>query len=122
MTRLFTKTRHVAIAMATTALLTLAVPGVGNAADFSDGQLKSFAMAWTSINQLAEQWKPQMEATPSEDERAAMLKQFEVAANQLIEQTEGIGAADYENIMQAAQSDPELKERIYAMLQEVQPK
>ncbi|MGI9418236.1 MAG: DUF4168 domain-containing protein, partial [Geminicoccaceae bacterium] len=74
------------------------------------------------INQLAEQWKPQMEATPSQDERAKMLEQFEVAANQVIEQTDGIGAADYENIMRAAQSDPALKERIYSMLQEAQPK
>lgn len=122
MTRFFTMSRHVAIAMATTALLTLAVPGASHAAEFTDGQLKSFATAWTSINQLAEQWKPQMEATPSQDERAKMLQQFEVAANQVIEQTEGIGAAEYENIMKAAQSDPALKERIYAMLQEAQPK
>lgn len=121
MKRIFTMSRHAIIAMATTALLTLAVPGAGQAAEFSDGQLKSFATAWTSINQLAEQWKPQMEATPSQDERAEMLKQFEVAANQVIEQTDGIAAADYENIMKAAQSDPALKERIYAMLQEAQP-
>lgn len=122
MTRFFTMSRHVAIAMATTALLTLAVPGAGHAAEYSDGQLKSFTTAWTSINQLAEQWKPQMEATPSEDERTKMLEQFEVAANQVIEQTDGIGATDYQDIMKAAQSDPALKERIYAMLQETQPK
>ena len=120
MTSFFTKSRHVAIAVATTALLTLAAPGVGQAAEFSDGQLKSFATAWTSINQLAEQWKPQMEATPSEEERAKMFDQFGAAAEQVIEQTEGIGAADYENIMQAAQSDPALQERITAMLQEAQ--
>ena len=122
MTRFFKMSRHVAIAIATTTLLILASPGTGVAAEFSDGQLKSFATAWTSINQLAEQWKPQMEATSSEDERAEMLQKFEVAASQVIEQTEGIGAGDYESIMQAAQSDPALKERIYAMLQEVQPK
>ncbi len=122
MTRFFAVSRQVAIAMATTVLLTLSVPGAGHAAEFSDGQLKSFATAWTTINQLAEQWKPQIEATPSEDERAAMFKQFGVAANQIIEQTEGIGTDEYENIMQAAQSDPALKERIYAMMQEVQPK
>ncbi len=122
MKRLLTNSRRAAIAVAATAFLTLSMPGAGQAAEFTDGQLQSFAVAWTSINQLAEQWKPQMEATPSEDERAQMLQQFEAAANQLIEQTEGIGTADYENIMQAAQSDPALKERIYAMLQETQPK
>ena len=122
MTRFFTMSRHVAIAIATTFLLATAVPGAVHAAEFSDGQLKSFAMAWTNINQLAEQWKPQVEGAQSEDQAAEMLKQFEAEANQVIEQTEGIAAADYENIMKAAQTDPTLKERIFAMLQELQPK
>lgn len=122
MTRFLTLSRHVAIAAATTAMLTLAAPGAGNAADFSDGQLKSFAMVWTEINQLAEQWKPQVEAAPTEDQAAEMIQQFEAEASQVIEQTEAISSADYQSIMQAAQSDPALKERIYAMLQEMQPK
>ncbi|MDH3662222.1 MAG: DUF4168 domain-containing protein [Alphaproteobacteria bacterium] len=121
MTRFFTMSRQIAIAIATTALLATAVPGASQAAEFSDGQLKSFAMAWTNINQLAEQWKPQVEAAESEDQAAEMLKQFEVAANQVIEQTDGIGTTDYQDIMKAAQSDPALKERIFAMLQDLQP-
>lgn len=121
MTRFFTMCRHAAIIIVTTALFATAVPGVSHAAEFSDGQLQSFAVAWTNINQLAEQWKPQVEAAESEDQAAEMLKQFEVEANQVIEQTQGIGATDYENIMKAAQSDPALKERIFAMLQDMQP-
>lgn len=122
MTRFLTISRHVAIAAATTAMLTLAVPSAGNAAEFSDGQLKSFAVAWSDINQLAEQWKPQVEAATSEDQAAQMLQQFEAEASQVIEQTDGIGTAEYESIMQAAQADSALKERIFAMLQELQPK
>lgn len=111
-------TRHVALAIA---LFALTIPGPSQAADFSDGQLKSFAVAWTGINQLAEQWKPQVEAAPSQDQAEAMLKQFEAEANQVIEQTEGIGAAEYESIIVAAQSDPKLQERIFAVLQGMQP-
>ena len=122
MIRIFTMSRHAAIAMAAAAMLAFAAPGAAHAAEFSDGQLKSFAVAWTSINQLAEQWKPQVEAAESQDQAADMLKQFEVEANQVIERTEGIGATDYEDIMRAAQSDEALKERIFAMLQELQPK
>ena len=122
MTRMFTMSRQIAIAFATSALLTLAVPGAGQAAEFSDSQLRSFAVAWTNINQLAEQWKPQVEAAPSEDQAAEMIKQFEAEANQVIERTDGIGTADYESIMQAAQTDAALQERIFAMMQEVQPK
>ena len=123
MIRLFSTSRHIALALATSALLTMTAPGTVQAEDFSDGQLMSFATAWTSINALAEEWKPQVEAAAaeSEDKAADMLKQFEVEANQVIESTEGIGTAEYESIMEAAQSDPALKERIYALLQEVQP-
>jgi hypothetical protein len=109
------------ITVAAAALLAFAVPGTSHAADFSDGQLKSFADAWVSINQLAERWKPQVEAATSQDQAAEMLKQFEAEANQVIEQTQGIGTAEYESIMQAAQSDPALKERIFAMVEAAQP-
>lgn len=122
MKRFLTLFRRAAIATATTAMLVMAAPNAGVAAEFSDGQLKSFATAWSSINQLAEQWKPQVEGAASQDQAAEMLKQFEAEASQVIEKTEGIGTAEYESIMQAAQSDPALKERIFAMLQDAQPK
>jgi vacuolar-type H+-ATPase subunit H len=120
MTRIFPFFRHAAIAFATTAMLSLAAPGVSHAEEFSDGQLKSFAMAWTGINQLAEEWKPQVEAAESKDRAAELLEQFEAEANDVIEETDGIGTAEYQSIMKAAQADPALKERIFAMLQEVQ--
>ncbi len=121
MARFVKMSQKVVIAIAAAVLLTLAAPGSSHASDFSDGQLKSFATAWMSINQLAEQWKPQVEAATSQDQAAEMLKQFEAEANQVIEQTEGIGAAEYESIMQAAQSDQALKERIFAMLEAATP-
>lgn len=122
MVRFFTMTRHAAMAFAALAVIALAAPAGAQDADFSDVQIKSFAEAWTGINQLAEQWKPQVEAATSEDQAAEMLQQFEAEANQVIEQTDGIGSTEYQTIMEAAQADPALKERIYAMLQEMQPK
>jgi hypothetical protein len=110
-----------ALVLGAALMLSLNVPASAQSTEFSDDQLKSFAEAWTSINQLAEQWKPQVEAATSQEEAAQMLQQFEAAASQVIERTEGIGSIEYENIMTAAQSDPELKGRIYAMLQELQP-
>lgn len=121
MTRILSMSKHAALAIAVALAFTLTAPSATRAADFSDGQLKSFAMAWTNINQLAEKWKPQVEAAESEDQATEMLEKFESEANQVIEQTQGIGPAEYESIMQAAQADPALKERIYAMLQEMQP-
>ena len=122
MKRFLKSFRLAATATAAATVLIMAAPGTGIAADYSDGQLKSFAVAWTSINELAEQWKPQVEGAASREQADQMLKQFEAEASQVIENTDGIGTAEYESIMQAAQSDPALKERIFAMLQEVQPK
>ncbi len=116
-----TMVQKVGLAIVAALLLTVTTPGSGHASDFSDGQLKSFAMAWTNITQLAEQWRPQVEAAASQDEANKMLEQLAAEVDQVIEQTQGIGAAEYESIMQAAQSDPELMDRIFAMLQSVQP-
>ena len=116
-----TMVQKVGLAIVAALLLAVTTPGSGHAADFSDGQLKSFAMAWTNITQLAEQWRPQVEAAASQDEANKMLEQLAAEVDQVIEQTQGIGAAEYESIMQAAQSDPELMDRICAMLQSVQP-
>lgn len=121
MTPFLLKSRHMCMAMSTATLLFLTAPTIGQAEEFSDSQLKSFATAWTNINELAEQWKPQVEAAENQDKAAELLKQFEVQANQVIEQTEGIGTADYESILEAILSDPELKERVFAVLQDVKP-
>jgi hypothetical protein len=121
MTRCPRLVRQAALACAALAFLALAAPTPGGAADYTDGQLKSFAMAWTSINQLAERYKPQVEAAASEAQAVEMLEQFEAEVDQVIENTDGIGVQDYNNIIQAAQSDPALKERILAMLEEMQP-
>jgi hypothetical protein len=121
MARMFSIPRKAVLAIATLSLLSLLVPGSGQAAEFSDSQIKSYVTAWTSINQLAEQLKPRVEAATTEGQKAEMFKQFNIQMIQLIEQTEGIGPDEYANIMEAAQSDPELSERIFAMLQAVQP-
>lgn len=121
MIRFLTFSKQTAMAVAACAMLTLAVPGTVKAEEFSDGQLQSFATAWTGINQLAEQWKPQVEAAADQDQAAEMLQKFEAEANQVIENTDGIGTAEYQTIMKAAQEDPALKERIFAMLQGAQP-
>lgn len=110
--------RHSFKALSLTALLGLAITGAALAEEFSDSKLRSFATALNGINQLAEQWKPEVEAAPSET-RAALLQRFEAEASQVIENTEGIGNEEYQKIVEAAQSDPALTERIVAMVQEV---
>jgi 3-hydroxyisobutyrate dehydrogenase-like beta-hydroxyacid dehydrogenase len=120
MIRSLQKCRPVALALSLAAFIGLGISGTAMAEEFSESKLKSFATAWTGINQLAERWKPQVEAAASEEQAVEMLQQFEAEANQVIETTEGIGTAEYQSIVEAAQSDPALNERIVAMLQAVQ--
>lgn len=110
--------RQAFLTLSLTAFIGLAITGPALAEEFSDVKLKSFATALNGINQLAERWKPQVEAAPSES-RAELLQQFEAEASRVIENTEGIEGAEYQEIVEAAQSDPALTERIVAMVQEV---
>ena len=114
--------KPIAVALSLTALVMILPLPNANAADYSDEQLKSFVTAWDGINQLAEQWKPQVEAAASAEQASDMLQQFEVEANQVIEDVQGIETAEYEGIIKAAQADPALKERILTMLQDIQKK
>jgi len=120
MIRFFQARRQALLAFSLTAFIGLAMTGTALAEEFSDGKLKSFATALNSINQLAERWKPQVEAATSEDQANALINEFEVEVSQVIENTDGIVVAEYEEIVQAAQSDPALTDRIVAMVQEVQ--
>ncbi len=121
MIRFITPRRPAVIAFLFAAVIGLTTTAPADAEEYSDGKLESFVVAWTNINQLAEQWKPKVEAAPSEGEAQQMLQQFEAEVNQVVETTEGIEAEEFESIMRAFQSDPALKERIVAMLENAQP-
>lgn len=91
------------------------------AATFSEGQLKSFAMAALAINDIAAEWQPKIQAAESEDQAAAMLDQADSEMRQAIENTDGIGLEEYQNIMKAAQTDQELRGQIETLLKDVAP-
>lgn len=102
-------------------VLALSVSATSNAATFSSGQLKAFAMAATSINQLAAKWQSQIQAAENEDQAAEMLKQADAEMRQVIENADGIGIEDYRNILEAAQTDAALKTEIETLLKDVAP-
>lgn len=114
--------RIAALAFSLVAILGLSLSDHAAAEEYSDSKLRSFVVAWTNINQLADRWKPEVEAATTADQRAELLQQFEAEVSEVIHGTDGIGPGEIETIMQEAESDPELKERILAMLEEVQPR
>jgi len=118
MTFSLTTIRRIAAAMGAIAMLALPWSAIAQTANFSDGQLKSFATAVAAINQIAEKWQPQVAAAQSEDQAAEMLQQVDTEMRQAIEGTDGIGIDEYQTIMAAAQTDPALKSQIDTLLQE----
>ncbi len=118
MTFSLTTIRRFAAAVASVAMLTLPWSAIAQTASFSDGQLKSFAMAVAAINQIAEKWQPQVAAAQTEDQAAKMLEQVDIEMRQAIESTDGIGIDEYQTIMTAAQSDPALKSQIDTFLKQ----
>lgn len=110
-----------ATVMCAAAILALPLSAIAQTSTFSDGQLKSFAMAVTAINQIAEKWQPQVQAAQTEDQAAAMLQQVDTEMRQAIDNTDGIGIDDYQSIMEAAQTDPALKGQIDALLKDAAP-
>jgi TolA-binding protein len=116
---LFSRTiRRHAVVMATAAALAMPIAASADTETFSDSQLQSFAVAVAAINEIALKWQPQVRAAESEDQAATMLEQADTEMRQAIENTEGIGLDEYQQIMEAAQADPELKSEIDALLQD----
>jgi hypothetical protein len=103
------------VAAATVMMLSTTV----SAEEYTESQLKSYAMAWVSINELAEKWKSQIEAAESKDQANQMFQQFDVEVGQAIESTDGINVDEFQSIMAASKEDPALSSQIEGMMQEM---
>lgn len=74
-------------------------------------KLKSFAVAFLEVSKVTQEYQPQISAaTPEEQQRL----QQEVGAKMMdaVEESNGITVEEYNTIIQSAQADPELAQRI----------
>jgi hypothetical protein len=86
--------------------------------EFSDQQLESFVVAAVAVDQLIREWNPRIQAAESEEQAAQLREEANAALLETISETEGITIEQYQEIGQAAQSDPELAARINEIYQE----
>jgi hypothetical protein len=79
--------------------------------EFSDAQLKAFAVASTTILEVRQKYWPQVQAAGSEDE---MRKIASIAQKEMMQalSTSGLTVEQYNEVVAAAQKDPSLVERI----------
>jgi hypothetical protein len=107
----------------TGAALALAVAASSSAwaqeqTEFSDQQLESFVVAAVAVDELIREWNPRIQAAESEEQAAQLREEANAALLETISETEGITIEQYQEIGQAAQSDPELAARINEIYQE----
>ena len=88
-------------------------PGPRAAAEeYSDAMLEAFASAAIEVSRRIEAWRPLIESTADEDERAALIEDAQADLARAIEETEGIDEDKYYAIYEAAREDQALRNRI----------
>ncbi|SDI34353.1 DUF4168 domain-containing protein [Salipiger marinus] len=87
------------------------------AANFSDDQLTSFVDAAMSVQELRQDYMTRIDATEAPEEKQALVTEAQTEMASAVEETDGMDIATYNQIGQAAQADPQLNERIMAMVQ-----
>ena len=102
-------------------VLTLAAPAAIAAEEYSQAKLQSFASAVLAVNAIVEQWRPQIQAAPSDADKQRMAEQANQEMRAAVEGTEGMTVEEYQAIAQAAQADPQLMARLDQMFKEMAP-
>ncbi|HEX2478431.1 MAG TPA: DUF4168 domain-containing protein [Geminicoccaceae bacterium] len=107
----------------TAGALALALAASGSAwaqaqTEFSDQQLESFVVAALAVDELIREWNPRIQAAENEEQAAQLREEANAALLETISATDGITIEKYQEIGQAAQSDPELAARINELYQE----
>lgn len=87
------------------------------AADFSDAKLESYAEAVVGIQQVNQKWQTEMNAAQSQEE-ADKIREQSFTEMEKVVQDKGLTVQEYNDITVAAQSNPDLNQKILAMINE----
>ncbi|WP_099868204.1 DUF4168 domain-containing protein [Pararhizobium haloflavum] len=82
------------------------------AQDFSDEQLRSFAVAFLEVDQINKQYTPRLQEAGTPEEQQAIQEEASQEMVSAVESSEGISVQEYTSIMQAAQADPALAQTL----------
>ena len=103
------------------ALFLLSGRAVIAADEYSDAKLQSFASAVMAVNAVAERWRPQIQAAPSEAHKQQMAEQANQEMRAAVDGTDGMSVDEYQRIAQAAQADTALMARIDQVFKQMAP-
>ena len=116
------------IAAAVAALMTLGAAGAATAQDIapeprsesaiSDEKLSAFVTAGINVSEVSARYRQQIDSAEDEATRQRLREEQTDAVLETVEQTEGISVEEYVAIIEAAQADETLNERITDRWQE----
>ncbi|WP_157018632.1 DUF4168 domain-containing protein [Mesorhizobium xinjiangense] len=81
-------------------------------AEFGDEKLQSFAVALVKVQSVQQEYAQKLQATGSEEEQATLQQEATGKMMEAVETTDGISVDEYNQVITAAQTDPELAQRI----------
>jgi len=87
-------------------------------AEFTDEQLESFVVAAVAVQELIREWNPRIEGAENAEQAAELREQANTELVEAVNGTDGITLEQYQEIGEAAQSDPDLASRIQEIHQE----
>ncbi len=85
---------------------------------FDDTKLKSFAVAYLEVSKVAQTYQPQMQAAGNTQEQQRIQTEATTGMMQAVENAEGITVEEYNSIVNSAQADPALAQKINGFVQE----
>lgn len=82
------------------------------AAPADDAKLKSFAVAFIEVARVSQSYQPQIESAATPDDQQRLRQEAGEKMVEAVSEADGITLDEYNTIIQAAQTDPELAQRI----------
>jgi esterase/lipase len=88
------------------------------AAAFDEPTLQSFVVAFLQVDEINRTYMPQMQEAVTPEEQQQIQQQATQEMVTVVENAEGISVEEYNTIIETAQTDPELAQRINDMIRD----
>ena len=88
------------------------------AATFDEPTLQSFVVAFLQVDEINRTYLPQMQEADTPEEQQQIQEQATQEMVTAVENAEGISVEEYNTIIETAQTDPELAQRINDMIRD----
>lgn len=107
-----------ALCMAPAALAQNQQPQQAPDVDVDDEEIERIAQVYVEIEEVRQSYQPQFQETEDPEEAQALQQELQQEINQVIEDTEGLTVERYDTVIQAAQADDELYNKLIAAIEE----